>query len=54
MTNYGKTRYVKIIDLIFESVDDFKLNGSETTLRQFYETKYNKKINNSKQPLLEI
>lgn len=33
MTNYGKARYVKIIDLVFESVDDFKLNDSSVTLR---------------------
>lgn len=52
MTNYGKTRYVKIIDLVFDTVDEYKLNGSDTTLRQFYETKYNKKIVSAKQPLI--
>jgi hypothetical protein len=52
MTNYGKARYVKIVDLIFDTVDDYKLNGSETTLRQFYETKYHKAITNAKQPLI--
>lgn len=36
MTNYGKTRYVKIIDVIFENVDELKLNGKDQTLRQFY------------------
>jgi hypothetical protein len=54
MTNYGKTRYVKIIDLVFQTVDEFTLNGTTTTLRQFYETKYNRKIMNAKQPLIEI
>lgn len=44
MTNYGKTRYLKIKDVIFENVDEVKLNGTDTTLRQFYETKYSKKI----------
>jgi hypothetical protein len=33
MTNYGKTRYVKIIDLAFQTVDEFTLNGTTTTLR---------------------
>lgn len=36
MTNYGKTRYVKIIDVVFDTVDDLKLNGKDQTLRQFY------------------
>jgi hypothetical protein len=36
MTNYGKTRYLKISDVIFQTVDELKLNGSETTLRAFY------------------
>ena len=33
MTNYGKTRYVRITDIIFETVDDRKLTDSDTTLR---------------------
>lgn len=33
MTNYGKSRYVKIIDVVFSTVDEYKINGSETTLR---------------------
>lgn len=37
MTNYGKTRYVKIIDVIFDSVEEFKLNGTDTNLKKFYE-----------------
>lgn len=28
MTNYGKARYLKISDVIFDSIDEFKLNGS--------------------------
>ena len=54
MTNYGKTRYVRVSDIIFETVDERKLNNSDLTLRQFYEQKYGKKINHAKQPLLEI
>lgn len=54
MTNYGKIRYVKIIDVLFETVDEVKLNGTETTLRKFYEDKYHKKIENPKQPLIVV
>lgn len=54
MTNYGKSRYLKVSDVIFDTIDDFKLNGSETSLREFYEKKYNRKINQSKQPLIEV
>lgn len=54
MTNYGKARYVRVSDIIFETVDERKLNNSDITLRQFYENKYGKKIQHSKQPLLEI
>ena len=27
MTNYGKSRYLKISDVIFDTIDEFKLNG---------------------------
>ena len=37
MTNYGKARYLKVIDVIFESVEEIKLNGTDTTLFKFYE-----------------
>jgi hypothetical protein len=52
MTNYGKTRYLKVIDVVFDTVDEVKLNGTDTTLRQFYETKYNRRIEHAKQPLI--
>ncbi len=52
MTNYGKTRYLKISDVVFQTVDQLTLNGTDTTLRAFYETKYNKRIENAKQPLV--
>jgi hypothetical protein len=26
MTNYGKARYARIIDIVFQTVDDYKLN----------------------------
>ena len=54
MTNYGKTRYLRVVDVIFETVDEAKLENSETTLREFYDQKYNRKINHAKQPLLIV
>lgn len=42
MTNYGKTRYLRVKDVIFETIDDVKLRNSETTLREFYKKKYGK------------
>lgn len=54
MTNYGKTRYLKVVDIIFETVDEVKLDNGEMTLREFYDKKYNRKINHAKQPLLIV
>jgi hypothetical protein len=53
MTNYGKARYAKIIDILFDTVDGYKLIGTDTTLRSYFETKYSLKIGNAKQPLIE-
>jgi hypothetical protein len=36
MTNYGKARYAKIVDILFQTVDDYKINNNETTLRSYY------------------
>lgn len=44
MTNYGKVRYLKVTDVIFENLAEVKINGTDTSLIDFYKTKYNKKI----------
>lgn len=54
MTNYGKARYIRIDDILFENVDTQCLPGTETTLRKFYEEKYSIKIENARQPLLVV
>lgn len=54
MTNYGKVRYCKVTDVVFENLAEVKINGTDTTLIEFYKTKYNKKIENEKQPLIEV
>lgn len=54
MTNYGKPRYVKIIDLEFSDIDSTILSQKKMSIRQYYTEKYNMTIENSKQPLLII
>ncbi len=54
MTNYGKVRYCKVTDVVFENLAEVKINGTNTSLIEFYMTKYNKKIENEKQPLIEV
>jgi len=51
MVNYGKSAYHRIIDVAFdEKVDTYSFN--DTTMVEYYKTKYNLTIKNLKQPLL--
>ena len=36
VTNYGKTRYLYVTDVVFEKVDDVKISGTEDSLRKYY------------------
>lgn len=54
MTNYGKPRYIKIIDLEFTDIDTTVLPQKKMSIRQYYTERYNLTIENSKQPLLII
>lgn len=54
MTNYGKARYIRIDDVIFQTIDSQYIPGTTTTLRAFYQEKYSIKIENPKQPLLVV
>ena len=54
MTNYGKTAYYKIEEVVFEEIESIKLEDANTSLREYYENKYNLKITNNKQPLLKV
>ena len=40
MTNYGKARYLRIDDILFDTIDNVKISGTDTSLRQFYKEKY--------------
>lgn len=54
MTNYGRPRYVKILDLEFADLDSTMVPQQNISIREYYLKKYNIKIENSKQPLLVI
>lgn len=54
MTNYGKTAYYRIEDVIFEEIESIRLEDASTSLKDYYENKYKMKITNLKQPLLKV
>lgn len=54
MTNYGKTAYHRIEEVIFQEIESVLLEDGETNLRDYYEKKYNLKITNKKQPMLKV
>lgn len=54
MTNYGKPRYVKIVDLEFSDIDQTIIPQKKMSIRQYYTERYHLTIENSKQPLLII
>ncbi len=51
MSNYGKTRYYKIVDIHFKEIQSVVLED-QRTLIDYYATKYNITIKSLKQPLL--
>lgn len=54
MANYGKTSYYTIQDIMFEDLDKIILDGTNTTLRSYYEDKFKISIKNAKQPLIVV
>lgn len=54
MTNYGKTRYVRILDIEFSDIDATMVPEENCSIREYYTKKYNIKIENAKQPLLVV
>lgn len=54
MTNYGKARYVRVDDLVFENIDSTFIPETNTSLREYYQNKYTIAIKNDKQPLLLV
>jgi aubergine-like protein len=54
MTNYGKTSYHRIEEVVFQELDSVHLQDANMSLREYYQTKYNITIRNPKQPLLRV
>lgn len=54
MTNYGKTRYVKITDIEFSDVDSTMIPEENCSIREYFLNRYNVKIENARQPLLVV
>ena len=52
MTNYGKARYLKILDLEFIDPNSVLLPETQLSIVAYFETKYNIKIQHKNQPLL--
>lgn len=44
MTNYGKTRYVKIIDIEFGDIDSTIIPGENISIREYFHSKYDIRI----------
>lgn len=54
MANYGKTSYYTIADVIYEELEQVQLTGTDLTIRDYYQQKYQITIKNLKQPLLSV
>lgn len=52
MSNYGKTRYYRIVDIHYIDISSYKFDNSDTKLVDYYKDKYKISIKNLKQPLL--
>lgn len=51
MANYGKTRYYRVVDILFADIAAIKLED-DLSLVDYYKTKYSIEIKSLKQPLL--
>lgn len=54
MTNYGKTCYHRIEEVVFQDIDTVQIEDANISLRDYYVNKYNITIKNNKQPLLKV
>lgn len=54
MTNYGKTSYHKIEQIVFQDIENIRLQDAQVSLKQYYLNKYKITIKNMKQPLLRV
>lgn len=54
MTNYGKTSYYRVVDLVFTKLEDVLLGDRNVTLKDYYQTRYQIEIRSNNQPLLQV
>ena len=52
MTNYGKTRYVKVEDVLFVDLSQVIIESCKMPLTEYYKFRYDYEIKNLKQPLI--
>ena len=52
MTNYGKSRYLRIDDVMFVDLTQVIVQSCKMPLTEYYKTRYNYEIKAIKQPLL--
>jgi hypothetical protein len=52
MTNYGKTRYLKVEDVLFMDLTQVVIESCKMLLPEYYRVRYALDIKNLKQPLL--
>lgn len=54
MTNYGASKYYRVIDVDFSDIETTMLEGTETSVFQYFKDKYGITIKKLKQPMLEV
>jgi hypothetical protein len=54
MTNYGKCQFYKILGINFEQASSIRITEKNINLIEYYDEKYNIKIQKEKQPLLIV
>lgn len=52
MTNYGKTRYIKVEDVLFVDLSQVIIESCKMPLPEYYKFRYDYEIKNLKQPLI--
>ena len=54
MTNYGKTRYYKVEEILFLNLEMVYLDGDKTNIIDYYKDKYQIELKSKSQPILEV
>jgi hypothetical protein len=54
MTNYGKTNYYRIVDVVFSKLDEVFLGDRNISIKDYYQNRYQIEIRSGTQPLLQV